>query len=113
MSIIWKGVSGLRWCNLLSTIQELQVKYPVLVPKLLVIQCGGNDIADISLSGLQKFMKRTLREIFEIFPTTRKFYQGHVGGMLSQTSLQKFRENALTAQLLHLCLIMVGHRLNI
>lgn len=69
MSIIWKGVSGLRWCHLLSSIQELQVKYPV--PKLLVIQCGGNDIADISLSGLQKFMKRTLREIFEIFPTTR------------------------------------------
>lgn len=62
MSIIWKGVSGLRWCNLLSTIQELQVKYPV--PKRLVIHCGGNGIADISLSGLQKFMKSTLREIF-------------------------------------------------
>lgn len=68
-SILWQGIGGLRWGQLLSRLKTL-LRF-VDPPQLLVIHCGGNDIGQISSCVLRHEILKTLHILKDLLPTTR------------------------------------------
>lgn len=68
-SILWHAKGGLRWRNLLSHIKLLlPIDDP---PDILVIHCGGNDVAQSNSGFLRQQILQDLKQIAILLPQTR------------------------------------------
>jgi len=64
-NIVWSGSSGMRWCNLLHTLQFLMLSHGH--PKAIILHLGGNDIHSIVQKELMQAMHDDLDYIFSVF----------------------------------------------
>lgn len=64
--VSWFGHGGMRWKSFMPAFQQtLQGR---VVPDVLVIHCGGNDLGSVMSLGLVSAMKQDLQALHEKFP---------------------------------------------
>lgn len=69
ISLRWFGKGGMIWEDLEPFLHNMVSKFGQ--PGVIVVHCGGNSIASMSLRRLQKFMKLTIANMQAHFPTCK------------------------------------------
>ncbi|XP_029460774.1 uncharacterized protein LOC115093239 [Rhinatrema bivittatum] len=67
IALIWKGISGMVWDQLLQTVLELRNSNPV-TPTALVIHLGGNDMPWTKSVALTQKLQKDILVLHNMFP---------------------------------------------
>lgn len=70
--VIWAGVSGLRYSQVLHIANSLRQCTPT--PNYLIVHFGGNDIGSENCGLLRKNLMQTMLHLMQMFPTTTIVY---------------------------------------
>ena len=69
ISIRWFGQRGMTWEHVAPKIHGLVVQFGP--PDVIMLHCGGNSIGTMSLRQLQRFMKQTIYNLYQLLPNCR------------------------------------------